>query len=223
MGSLRLQRAFFSLALAASCLVSASAQENPRVLLLGDSHTVGPFGVTLDGLMRQSYGTENVAAYAVCGASLRWWQLASRPKLGICHFLRPTGSTAKPGNGAYPAEPPKLDQILAFKPNVAIIALGSNPDGPSMDDTIKVASSLLGLLPAGGRCFWVGPPPMPSQAQRVDLFYQVFPEMLRLSGRTCTLLDSRDFLKSSQSTKDHYYGKPAQDWGRAVFKFVAGL
>lgn len=196
-----------------------AVDRDPRFLFIGDSHSVGPFGTTLDRLLRGKFGPD-VGTYAVCGASLRWWQGAARPKLGICHFLRPFKSDAKPGNGAYPVEPPSLDALWGLDPDVLIVALGSNPDGASADDTITAGARLLARLPEGAACFWVGPPPMPSRLSQIDAFYKGFPEMLKRSGKSCSLIDSRSFLKPEQSRKDHFYGRPAEDWGRAVFDRV---
>ena len=200
-----------------------AADRDPRFLLIGDSHTVGPFGTTLDKLLRKKFGP-SVGTYAVCGASLRWWQSSSRSKLSICYFLRPFKSDARPGNGAYPAEPPAMDAFWGLDPDVLIVALGSNPDGASVDDTITAGAKLLSRLPEGAACFWVGPPPMPSRLMQIDAFYKAFPDMLKRSGKQCTLIDSRAFLRPEQSQKDHFYGQPAVDWGQSVFnKIVSEL
>ncbi|MBI5209011.1 MAG: hypothetical protein HY927_03465 [Elusimicrobia bacterium] len=208
----------FAALLGASRPVSAE-DRFARILLIGDSHAAGPFGTTLDALLRDRFGP-GMATYAVCGASLRWWQASKRPKLGICHFIKPFGSAAKPGNGAAPADLPAIGDLLALRPTAVIVALGSNPDGTSMDDTITAGAELLARLPPESACTWVGPPPMPSILQRVDLFYQVFPEILRRGGRTCLLIDSRDYLKPEQSSHDHFYGKPAKEWGRAAYRTI---
>jgi hypothetical protein len=63
---------------------------------------------------------------------------------------------------------------------------------------------------------------MPSRLAQINALYDAFPELLKRSGRQCTLIDSRSFLKPEQSQHDHFYGKPATDWGQSVFDKILG-
>ena len=79
-----------------------------RVLIVGDSHTVGPFGGALEA-----------------------------------------------------------GDLLAAKPDLVVFALGSNAEGSAVN-TAAAAESLVALVPAGTRCVWVGPPPMPKRLAAID-------------------------------------------------------
>lgn len=201
--------------LALLVLLSAGARAD-KIAIIGDSHTVGPFGGTLDAALRAK-GHE-VSVNAVCSASGRWWLGPKRQEWKICYFLRQFGDTkAARDSGKYPYDPPFAADIIAHgKPDVVVFALGSNPDGGGVAGQGAVAEALVKLLPSGTRCFWVGPPPMPSRLAAIGQLYNELPQAFSRASKTCELFDSRAVLKSDQATKDHFYGKPAEDWGRAV-------
>ncbi len=113
----------------------------------------------------------------------------------------------------------RVVDLVKTSPDLAILALGSNPDGDPAA-TVATAMKMISALPAATRCVWVGPPPMPTRMTAIASFYKKFPDALAASGRSCRLIDSRPFLDPAQSVKDHFYGKPAQDWGRSVAALI---
>ena len=194
-----------------------------RVLILGDSHTVGPFGQTLDARLRAKGMT--TAMNAVCGSSISWWLGPKRPKLSICYALHDFGAKPSAQQGAPADLPPTADELLQSAPDVVVVALGSNPDGGAAADTAAAAEKLIALMPPSARCFWVGPPPMPDRLGAVLGVYKELPHALVAASRTgpaCTLIDSRDLIRSSDAApNNHFYGAPAVAWGAAVAAKIA--
>jgi hypothetical protein len=209
------------LAAALVLALSASARAE-RVLIIADSHTVGPFGVSLDARLRAK--GNDTAMNAVCGASSSWWLAAKRPKLSICYSLHDYDEKNSPRNGAPPQDPPSVADLAARKPDVIVVALGSNADG-SAADTAAAAEKLVASLPGRVRCFWVGPPPMPQRLNAIQALYKELPKALlraARSGPNCALIDSRDLIQPKDaSPNDHFYGPAAVAWGKVVADQIA--
>jgi len=206
-------------ALAAALILTLSASARAeRVLIIADSHTVGPFGVTLDARLREK--GNDTAMDAVCGASVNWWLGPKRQKLSICWSIHDFGEKNSPQTGAPPREPDAVVDLAARKVDVVVIALGSNPDGPSGADTAAAAEKLIALLPGNARCYWVGPPPMPQRLAAIQSVYKELPQALVRAARggpSCSLIDSRTMIEPKDAApNDHFYGAPAVAWGKAV-------
>jgi hypothetical protein len=221
-----LRQPLFSLVLLALLPLGGTAQQSQpaqkKVLFIGDSHSAGPMGAAVDEGLRQRYGPQ-VASYHVCSSTINWWANHERPPFGVCYYSRGFGepaTTAKTGNPPTPL--PDIDVLMATNWDLVVIALGSNSDGASSDDTISAGMLMMTKLPKSSRCAWIGPPPMPATGNRVEEFYRVFPQILKLGGRTCQLIDSRQFVNALQSTNGgHYYGGAAAAWARGVLGAIA--
>ena len=200
--------------------LSAVPSSAARVLVIGDSHAVGPFGSSLDQeLTRQGH---QVSLQAVCGASASWWLGPKRADLSICYSLHEYGKKGKWASGKPDAAPAFARDLLAARPDVVVFALGSNPDGGSAAATGAAAEKLLALTPSSAKCFWAGPPPMPKRLAAIGAVYNELPQAFSRAGRSCSLIDSRTLISASDaSPNDHFYGAPAQAWGKAVGKQVA--
>jgi hypothetical protein len=207
-----------------SAAFSASASAD-QVLILGDSHTVGPFGQSLDASFKAlGYETE---VGAVCGASASWWLGPHRQNLSVCYYLHEYGVASQPQQGAPPAFPPTADQLLAIPPDIVIIALGSNPDGAAAAATGAAAEKLLALLPPSARCFWIGPPPMPDRLTEISAVYDELPAAFARASRSCKLIQTihDKMIRAEDAAKnDHFYGAPATYWGRkAAAAIIDGI
>lgn len=90
------------------------------VLILGDSHTVGPFGQKLDELLRQEGA--RVATYASCGSTAKWWYTGQKTTCG--YFEKDLeGKVTEATQYATPLFP---DLLKTLNPDHIIIALGTN-------------------------------------------------------------------------------------------------
>jgi len=194
-----------------------------KAVFVGDSHSAGPFGQTLDAGLRK-HGWD-LSTYAVCGASLGWWQSDSRHRLSCGYFVHASGQAPVIGEKAGQAAPPlpTIEQILTQgAPNVFIIALGANSDG-SDSSMAANGAKLLKRLPPQSRCVWIGPPPMQDPQYRIDAFYEtVFPQILKDGGRDCTLIDSRGLVDAGKARQSHYDNAEGAAWGgKAEAKVLA--
>lgn len=220
------------LAVALAAPVSAS-----NILVVGDSHTVGAFGQSLDDALRAAPGAR-VGTYGVCSA--RPASYFSETAHGCGYLFRGVDKKApskwlgarvfkekRPdGKGGVRevemVKTPELAQLLSdHNPDAVIVALGSNVpiSAASVADTVDLVRR------SGAACFWVGPPEMrrPSRPT-VDGVYAT----LRDQGITatadpksaCRLIDSRAFSYLRYPKEDgdgtHYGGSLASlasRWG----------
>lgn len=190
------------------------AQAADTILVVGDSHTAGSFGRTLDDALRAGAGNR-VATYGVCSASPSSYFSETPHACG--HLFRDFGGKAPAkwlGGRVYKTirgdgkggtrevemvKTPELLQLLGdHGPTVTVVALGSNL--PISEASVKKTLSL--IHKSGSACVWIGPPDMrrPSAAQ-IDAVY----ETLRRGGvvetatleearaGSCRLIDSRAF------------------------------
>jgi lysophospholipase L1-like esterase len=103
-----------------------------KVLLVGDSLSVGPFGRALEEALLARYGRNGVALFASCGSSPEDW-LPGRPVFVTnCGYRRstPSGEVAleyRDGRRPPPANTPKLPGILGrYRPELVLVQLGTN-------------------------------------------------------------------------------------------------
>ena len=90
------------------------------VLFIGDSHSVGHFGMKLDKLLRGNY--DQVQTIASCGSVAEWFFTGQKTRCG--YYYRDLNGLLRHGNSA---PTPKLTSALPkLKPESIIIALGAN-------------------------------------------------------------------------------------------------
>ena len=127
---------------AAVCLLAACVSTNlpaasmtplpVKVMLLGDSLSVGPFGRALESSLRRRYGDRQVGVFASCGSSPEDW-LPGTPvfvtNCGYRQFLAGQVFSREYRNGQRPppVKTPKLPAVFrACRPELVIVQLGTN-------------------------------------------------------------------------------------------------
>jgi hypothetical protein len=118
-----------------------------RVLMIGDSLTVGGFGESMQGYLLRRFGRTNVAIYASCGSSPEQW-LRSEPEfITKCGYREQTPQStvlyeSEDGKPPPPTVTPKVEDLITLlHPTTVIVQLGTNwmddllPD--STDDEAK--------------------------------------------------------------------------------------
>jgi hypothetical protein len=105
----------------------------PRVLVIGDSLTVGPFGDKLEEFLIRSVGDSQVYIFASCGSSPEHWLEAEPEFRSRCGFRvkTPRKKTwlGRHENGRPPEvhSAPKVENLLSkIHPDLVIIQLGTN-------------------------------------------------------------------------------------------------
>lgn len=190
------------------------------VLFVGDSHSVGPFGWRVDGLLRAA--GHKTASYASCGSICQWWVTGKPTPCG--YFFR--GLEGKTEKGQKGPTPIFTDLLARVKPDAVIVELGANyagnpDDAFAIDDMGWMAAK---IKAAGAACFWVTKPD--SRKGHDDI-----PRILELTYKAvadkCEVFDSTKVTKYPETGGDgvHYWftaGTPvANAWAQAVYDWAA--
>jgi len=206
-----------------------------RVLMLGDSLSVGPFGQEMQRFLVERFGESRVYLLASCGSSPEHW-LGSEPEfVSKCGYRVKTPSQYMLGeyeNGRRP-EPfptPKIEHLLAkTRPNLVLVQLGTNwfdlleqaatPGAIERLEGIvdRFASAILGSGPRP-QLVWITPP----DSARFRRVQGMVTELLRRVGRRrCfACIDSSALVHyvPGQSGADgvHYASAAAEKWANGV-------
>jgi hypothetical protein len=205
------------------------------VLFIGDSHSYGCFGQTLDKSIRQiTHPRTNqhltALSSATCGSSSSSW-------------LQPGGNDTKCGfrfcdaNGACrmskEGHSPSLMSLLAgastspqMPPSTVIVELGSNMLKANLDKTMKDVTTIIQNIRAkGSACIWIGPP-QPALFFLSKAAYEHFVQTLSavVSHANCQFVDSNT-KTSRQNLNDpmglHYSCRDATHWAEQVFREIS--
>jgi hypothetical protein len=228
---------------AAGPVVRTSSAYPVRVLLIGDSLSVGPFGQALEESLKRRYGARGYCVFASCGSSPEDW-LRGRPVFTTrCGYrqVTPAGSFVREYSGGRrppPVRTPKLPAIFArFRPELVIVQLGTNwmekvaasarPDGDAyrriIRDFIRELRSAPGPPP---RIVWVMPPASSAYPVRVHAEVETW---ITESARTLgfSVINSRKITgpyRRGETGGDgvHYSGPAGRAWARGVWAGIAG-
>lgn len=103
-----------------------------RILMVGDSLTVGGFGDAMQTYLLGRFGSDNVAVYASCGSSPEHWMRSGPKFITKCGYREQTPSSSKlydyeRGKRPQQVLTPKLEDLVAtFHPTIVIVQLGTN-------------------------------------------------------------------------------------------------
>lgn len=196
-----------------------------RVLHIGDSHSCGVYGKTIDNLMRETGA--KVSTTAVAGSNPNWFM---NGQVGTY------GAYSKDENGkvtehAYKqqAKTPLLQNMIdSYKPSVLVVSLGANMVGyPASTQRTMIENICDKAKAAGCKIVWVGPPDSRSQDdnQVANLYSVLKSEIAKYDG---VLIDSRQYTEYPSSGGDglHYSGTEgtakAKTWANSVMNAIQG-
>jgi len=172
----------------------------PTVLFIGDSHTVGTFGIKEDALLR-SLPSLRVETYAVCGSSPHNWFQSTR--MGCGYFFKNARGVEQHG---IEIETPQLTRLLdKHHPKFTLVALGANmfggPDYWIKSSAVEMAQT---IVSSGSQCIWIAPPqrrgnPEPESSR-------LFNEINAAVSPYCAVIDSRKYAAYPDNAGDgiHY-------------------
>lgn len=198
-----------SFVLAASLKKASPEAPRPRILMIGDSLSVGSFGEVLQRYLENKYGRESVAAFASCGSSPENW-LRDEPVFHTkCGYRERTPTTDvysdfHNGRPPPPTGTPKLESLLArYKPTVVIVQQGTNwMDRPLSDDQIRsILKRFIAAVGAKRTIIWIGPPDS-------SRFSRVQARIYRLIRQE---IPSGDVVINSRRLTDYVPGKTGGD------------
>jgi hypothetical protein len=186
------------------------------ILFIGDSHSVGPFGWTLDQLLRDK--GHHVATYASCGSIGKWWFSGQKTPCGF--FSRDLN-----GNKTQlkQAPTPLISNLLSdIKPEWVIMEFGGNyVKTPSDEFVIQDIQKLVTTVKSSGaKCLWVTNPD--TRTYRTEI-----PRLISLIKKavsdSCPVFESHLVTRYPETGGDgvHYWntlGTPiAKEWAAKVF------
>lgn len=195
----------------------AGVPANGNVVVIGDSHTAGTFGSSLEtrlkGYLRQGGG--------------RLLSFTGVPSASVSNFLNGTSTQA----GSQTFRTPKLDDLLARrpKPTTLVVALGTNMlFGSKAANEAQIRALLKKADRAGVRVTWVGPPDVRGygsslaggapEARFYDALRAVNAERRAAGKPPMRIVDSRPFTQENQTVDGvHFAGSTARAWARGVF------
>lgn len=215
--------------------VADSWQHTPiKVLMIGDSLTVGPFGDTIEAYLLNKYGRNGMALYASCGSSPESWLRDEHDFVTRCGFryASPIGSATFDFENGHPPRKvltPKIDALVAgYRPSVVVVQLGTN----WMDAIVESGPhdaryrSIVDRFIAAIRCrdcvhqiIWITPPDHSHYSAKVKANVD---ELLKGEAQSCNfeIIDSLKVthyvLGQTGSDGVHYNTKPAHEWANNV-------
>lgn len=187
------------------------------VMLIGDSHSVGPFGWYLDeNLRKEGY---HVASYASCGSIAKWWTTQQKTTCG--YYSNDLNGNVTKAN-SHPT--PKLTSLLAeVKPEAVIVELGSNYVKTPSDEFVKndIKAFVKTIKDTGATCFWISAPDMRLYRNDISRLDKLVYEAV---GNDCVMFDSKKVTAYPATGGDgiHYWfnaGLPiAHKWADGAFE-----
>lgn len=137
----------------------------PRMIIVGDSHTQGIFGHTLQEKLLAAYPGWRIEVYAECGSSPLWFLPgnAASGHVSRCGtwFHRYAGVPPVLEDVTTSSATPRMFDLLASTPAVVVAAFGTNMADWETGGVFSMASAktMADLIKgSGARCVWIGPP-----------------------------------------------------------------
>lgn len=205
--------------------MTAPVRPGRRVLILGDSHTVGHFGKSLDQACRDAGA--KVRTYASCSSHPIWWFDGTRTHCG--YFSRDErGKILRVPFGTLKRTPRLPELWRQFEPELVIVGLGANMTDYSRETVQTTCHKMASYLHnKGADIIWVGPPIIRLQPRwKLDRLYG----WLRAAvSPPAEFIDSRPWTYYPETGGDgiHYRGlegrKIAAHWASEVFSAIQSL
>ena len=206
----------------------------PHVVIIGDSHTVGPFGHELDARLRGTYAGWKIETYASCGSAPGWFLPgnAASGHTSACgtwfhRYSAKDPSTLEELTSAAPT--PLIGTLVASHPDTVIVALGANMADWEKGGIFGMASAraLADAIVAGGsRCLWIGPPDeaghMPPEKAKAQVT-RLNAALRDSLGDSCRFLESHTTYTGSDPMRLHYPPGPAKAWAAQAAIAVQGV
>ena len=115
-------KSFFVFSLFSSLAFSATITSNPTILYIGDSHSYGKLGTTVEKNL--STISNHVIMESSCGSSAYTWLGKTGYEKTVCGFWKKDG--ADETRSVEHQTPKYADEVIKYQPKVNIIQLGTN-------------------------------------------------------------------------------------------------
>ena len=237
---------FIFLLLCGTSSVRANREITPRspqrVLYIGDSLSVGPFGRELQGVLTDTFSEKRVYVYASCGSSPEHWLQAEPSFVTKCGYrVKTPYKTAhyeyERGRAPEHFPTPKIESLLKeARPSLVVVQLGTNwfdrvEQRPTTEELERLQEILLRFTDtiqnsdSKPSLVWVTPP----DSERFRKVQGSVTKMIRAAGRArrFAVIDSSGMVRykmgSSGGDGVHYYGPDAITWAEGVITKLIGM
>lgn len=200
-----------------SLFVFTMQVEAKTVLIIGDSHIVGPFGKTLDTLLRSE--GHDVATFGSCGSIAKWWFSGKNTTCGYFEKNLQGLSLELNKNGT-----PLITSLLnEIRPDDVILEFGANYFSFPSDQFVKndIITIIEEIKSSGANCFFVTNPDSRKLKTHQPRLAHLLSEAV---GKHCSLFNSLSVTKYPEIGGDgiHYSFKGGEDiarkWAAEVVK-----
>ena len=199
----------------------------PKVLIIGDSLSVGGFGEAVREHLEQEFGRQNVAFFASCGSSPENWLQDEKVFYTKCGYREKTPTTDvyhDYHNGKRPpaVATPKLETLIErYNPTIVIVQLGTNwMDQTLSDDYIRHVLARFVSAVHGDRArrlIWIGPPDSSRFSKVQNRIYRLIQQSV---PRGDPVIDSRRYTRYVMGKTGgdgiHYNSESGEAWARPV-------
>jgi hypothetical protein len=215
-----------------------ASMNGPRVLMVGDSMTVGGFGEAMQDYLVRRFGPNHVAIYASCGSSPEHWLRSSPSFITQCGYREQTPRSSvlydfQDGKRPKPVSTPKLEDLVSkLHPTTVIVQLGTNwMDGMELESASDqlIHSRILDRFVAAARSepnmvrkiIWIIPPDASRYSREVKLSVK---SVIRAAAQrdAFATIDSNSMTHyvpgRSGSDGVHYNIKEAKQWAYGVMR-----
>ena len=205
----------------------STAPPPPKVLMIGDSLSVGGFGEAVREHLEHQFGRQNVAFFASCGSSPEGW-LRSEPVFYTrCGYREktPTSDVYRDyhnGKRPPPVATPKIETLIErYQPTIVIVQLGTNwMDQTLSDNQIRAILDRFVIAAHRGsvrKMIWIGPPDSARFSKVQSRIYRLIQQSVRAGD---PVIDSRRFtryvLGKTGGDGVHYNSESGEAWARPV-------
>jgi hypothetical protein len=203
----------------------------PKVLMIGDSLSVGGFGEAVREHLENKFGRQNVAFFASCGSSPESWLRDEPVFLTRCGYREktPTSDVYRDyHNGKRPpgVATPKVETLIErYKPTIVIVQLGTNWMDQSLSDNHirDILERFLSAVHRGStrKLIWIGPPDSSRFSKVQNRICRLIQQSVR---RGDPVIDSRRFtryvLGRTGGDGIHYNRESGEAWAKPVIASI---
>ena len=196
---------------------AGSITTNPTILYIGDSHSYGKLGTTIEKNL--SSISSHVIMESSCGSSAYTWLGKSGYEKTVCGFWKKDG--ADEIRSVEHQTPKFSDEIVKYQPKVNIIQLGTNMAAASkpLNSKDSINQLMKEASANNATCIWVGPPDASSKVvtkEKLKIVNDLLKELTAANG--CHYIDSLELTVFPKDNKEgiHYPPKASAEWGEKV-------
>ncbi|MBC7712317.1 MAG: SGNH/GDSL hydrolase family protein [Rhizobacter sp.] len=194
-----------------------AAEMNPTILYVGDSHSYGKLGTTIEKNLSKI--SDHVIMQASCGATPNTWLGNGKYEKTVCGYWRKEGKVEE--RSVEHQTPAFADELAKYRPQVTIVQLGTNIAAGSKPEnaTQSITKMMKAISSEGSKCIWIGPPDANSKIVTKEKLKLTNDLLKKLANENkCDYIDSMKLTSFPKDSKEgiHYPPTLSAKWGESV-------